>query len=223
MPSAYTSLRGSAIWPSITSGDRKPTAVTGSSGWVSSAWLSRCAQPKSERRARPPSSSSTFSGFTSRCTTPQRCTAESASASSAPSRATASGCIGPSAATAARERAARRRAPSRSSSRSRDPAISIGRTIPGCASARTSSVSRRSRSRAKWAVGRREHHELQRDLRARLAIARLVHDRALAAPELARDLVAIRDHGSRTVGRQVPASRTGFGVTCVKLDSRART
>ena len=44
--------------------------------------------------------------------------------------------------------------------------------------------------------GRREQHELQRELGTGLAIARLVDDRALATTELARDLVAIRDHGS---------------------------
>lgn len=64
---------------------------------VSAELPSTMAIPKSVRTTRPSFDSSTFAGFTSRCSTPASCAARSADSTSAPMCATRWGLSGPSA------------------------------------------------------------------------------------------------------------------------------
>ncbi|OIQ79354.1 hypothetical protein GALL_389110 [mine drainage metagenome] len=80
MPTAYTSLRASAMPRSTCSGDRYATVPRRepASAVMVEALDSALARPKSATLTWPSAAMITFSGLTSRCTMPARCAAPSA-------------------------------------------------------------------------------------------------------------------------------------------------
>ena len=79
-PSDHTSEASFARWPAATSGARYAGDPVTMPVWVSEGSLVIRAMPKSVSFAKPRRSTSTFDGFTSRCTMPAACAAASASA-----------------------------------------------------------------------------------------------------------------------------------------------
>ncbi len=70
-----------------------------STPWVAVCWVSALtafASPKSATFTRPSSAMSTFSGFTSRCTSPERCAAASAESTGSSTASARVGVIGDS-------------------------------------------------------------------------------------------------------------------------------
>ena len=174
-----------------------PTAVSVSAS-------SNCASPKSSTRidSSSLSSTSTFDGFTSRCTIPRRCACASPSStwaaiSTAVAVARARRCAAPRAACCpARTRTRCRRDPRRRRSRRR------GRSARGAAARRPPS---RARARGALALA---GDDLERDLEARPLVAGQPDRAGAAAAERLQGPVAVEDERCGRGGRRRCSTRS---------------